>query len=154
MCLRLQTQIITFLVAFGALLQGTLDFSESCNGPLSHVLDKSVVVFGRFVIQTSEYDINRGTNFTSKYKVICCIAGCFVFGASVCCHGKWQTNVSVFLVLKDGLGKDAIQSSVKSLDLVCRRLIRSRPKLLNTEEPADFVHDASIYFFSLVTQNR
>ena len=82
-------------------------------------------LYGRFVIRTSEYDINRGTNFTSEYKVIQSIAGCFVSGASVRCHGKRQTNVPVFLVLRDGLGKDAILSLVKSLDLVCRRLTES-----------------------------
>jgi len=49
------------LVAFGASLQGTSDLSESCNGPLCHVLDESVVVFGRFVIThwPTMHDITR-----------------------------------------------------------------------------------------------
>ena len=145
---------VKFLAAF----DGPSDLSECCNGPLFHILDESVVVFGRFVIRTFEYDINRGTNFSPEYKVIRGIASRFVSGASVCCHGKRQTNVPVFLVFRDGLGKDAIHGSVKSFDLVCRKLTRSRPELFNVEQPAFFVHVAAVihrshpYGFWLVSQ--
>jgi len=96
-CFWFLTQAIIYLVAFGASLQCTLDFSKSCNKLLFYVFDENVVVFKWFVIQTSEYDINRGTNFSSEYKVIRGIAGCFVSGALVRYHGKRQTNVPVFL---------------------------------------------------------
>jgi len=42
---------------------------------------------------------------------------------------------------------------MKSLDLISGGFVRCSPDLVDVEQAADFVHDSTVDFFSLVTEN-
>jgi len=65
-------------------------------------------------------------------------------------QGKDQASIPIFLMLCYRFAEYGVERSMKSLNLVSRRLVWCCPKFLDVKQSANFPHEVSIDFLTLI----